>query len=665
MTGLIPNIAGPAGEDAHAITALNTALVKLADTVKIALTQVNTQINITTRNAGSARELSVASQTLTAISKNLATFGNVTDVVTSIVRNLFQIVTATLQSIVAVISILGSVFNVVKGVFEGVFNLVRGLFNAVTSVVSAATTVVKSASSTVSAVVGQAHSNLSGLLKYSAIVAVGVTAAFVGTAIAAEHAWAPLRNLLARLQISGLGPEALRGLRDYAAQVADATTTASTAVLGLIEKAVRLQVPEKQLKSVTAASVGLADALGISAADALSALVKGLQGNFSALTEYIPALRTAANNTERLRMVTEAAQKGFGMAQQQVTTFAGFWSQLKNTFTANAERLGEKIAPGIAMIVEALRPILPMLESTGDEFAALFNWLAGAISPVISTVVQGLQVLHAGFFSAAQTIAGNWSACWELIVDTVVFSFAFITGHARHALTEVIPAYFNWFVENAKQWVATIGVGLKEGFINLFKNLIDATVFTFNYLRSYLLGGGGGAKDFANRIGFEFSRSITEGFKRGLQDATVSKLPEIASRSIDPIEDSMRDRIKTITTDLGSEFHDRFSTQFDELQNRLGRSADAVKSQIKQLAPIAPAAAGGAGAGGKGNLLESRFLGSAPGGLSPELKTQQQILAEVQAARAERTRQFNERSREFIDKHVQGFAGGKIFVWGL
>ncbi|MEM1213038.1 MAG: hypothetical protein AAGI68_12170 [Planctomycetota bacterium] len=101
------------------------------------------------------------------------------------------------------------------------------------------------------------------------------------------------------------------------------------------------------LIEATRQTTGLAKATNQGAEQIGRAYLLALQGNFTMLNRYIPALRSLQTNEERLAEVHRLSAKGLGLLQDEADTASGRYTQFKNTAGDLAEELGERLAPAI------------------------------------------------------------------------------------------------------------------------------------------------------------------------------------------------------------------------------------------------------------------------------------------------------------------------------
>lgn len=561
------------------------------------------------------------------------------------------VIAAGLLSIIrSLISLIGTLLTVLKALAQLVFTIFRALGAALVALF-------RTVGDTIGKLVGGVNSHLGTILKVALGVTAAIAAAFIGTALAAERAWQPLAQTIGRLRIAGVAQAAIAGLRDVARDIRRATLTASAEVVSLAEKAAQLGVPQAQLKATAAAAVGLGQALGMDAATALGKIVDAMKGDFDGLKNLIPALKGVTDQKARLAVVSRVAQQGLDLAGQSANTVSGLWTAFKNVLAENAAVLGEKIQPGITKIVTALRPLLGLLESSGESFARVFNGMADLIEPVVTRLVRWFAVAYAAFFAFGKTVTSNWRTTWELVKVSLEYYLTVIVASTKHFFTSTLPAVFNWFVDWAKAWAAKLGEGLRGAFDALFTNLAavaevgwDGFKDKFSQLFYDLLkiagtglgslaaafakwltnpaGAAGSAiasgaaqamesqinaintSDWKSKLKKAWSESLTEGF-----DANVPMpaLPNLPKRKQSFAETGLGLQMKELFASISKEFginFDQYLAGFNAILD--GTAMKNAKDAAGGISAIDKSKA--KGDGGSGNtLLESRFMSGATG----------------------------------------------------
>ena len=141
---------------------------------------------------------------------------------------------------------------------------------------------------------------------------------------------------------------------DLASEIQELTTVGDEAALEMISLATSMGITEDQMEETIKGAIGLSDAFGIGTQQALRGVTNALQGNFEQLQRYIPALRTAETEAEKLAIVQEAMAGGFEVSQARAETAFGALQQYGNAVGDLQEQLGQNVAEGIEPFVRAL-----------------------------------------------------------------------------------------------------------------------------------------------------------------------------------------------------------------------------------------------------------------------------------------------------------------------
>lgn len=600
-----------------------------------------------------------ATKGLSAMATVLGPIVSVAQMLFGIVSSLFSVVSSLFAIVSNALKIIQSLFSILLGIFRAVIAVAKTVVSVITSVVNAIGSLFSKVTGALGSLVGGSNSAFGKIVKYALAATAVVGGAFVAMAINAEHAWQPLAQTIGRIAIAGAGG-AIKGIREFATEIRRATLTASADVVSLAEQAVRLRIPESQLKAVTAAAIGLSAALGISAESAMSKLGDALRHDFDALKSLIPQLKGATTDVERLAIVMRVAQQGIDLQGQSVSTFSGLWTAFKNVLSENAQVLGEKIAPGIKLIVDALRPLLGLLESSGNAFAAVFNTIAKNLAPIITQMVSWFATMYAGFLAFGQTVFQNWRQTWEFISTAFQYYATSISADVQHFFQNTLPAWFETFLSFTSNWAGALSAGLQTAFENLWQNVSAVSGVGWEHFKtgfkSFLGDLGSMAVDALLRIGKEFasfalspvayssaaatqaavdyfkgtqasaeesaknwsaeyraawSRSMTEGFK----GVALPNMPDVAGRQISAAEADLKSRMQGLGKGLGDAFNANFDKQLEGFRAILGGKLPGdIKNQIGGLSLLDKDSKSKGNNGGGGNsLFESRFLTRAPG----------------------------------------------------
>jgi hypothetical protein len=194
------------------------------------------------------------------------------------------------------------------------------------------------------------------------------------TKLATEDEAAQLR-LMSALTASGQAANVWGTELDLAAKrIQNLTVVDDEAAKGLFVYAINLGIAADKVEGLTKQSIGLAKALGMDVNSAMKSMVLAMNGQFTILQRYLPALRDNISNNEKLAIVMSLAARGFQQAQDETQTFGGALRQLKNLLSDVGEALGGVILPDLKAYVQTLKDGIPQLQA----------WLAVNQSAVVS-----------------------------------------------------------------------------------------------------------------------------------------------------------------------------------------------------------------------------------------------------------------------------------------
>ncbi len=242
-------------------------------------------------------------------------------------------------------------------------------------------------------------------------------AAGVGLTVkaAGEAEGANLR-LKTALDLAGDGTvEQYQNLVDLASALQKTTVYDDEVTKGVMTYALQLGVAAPKVGELTKQAMGLASALGMDLQTAMRGLILAQNGEFAALSRYIPALRTATTDAAKLDAVNKLAARGFAMTSEETKTLAGRLAQLKNDWGELAEQIGAVFLPVAKEFIAWLRDMLPKIQewvaANAETVLGFTKWAA-----IISVVVASGGVLNkliTGILSLAaayRTLAGAQAA---------------------------------------------------------------------------------------------------------------------------------------------------------------------------------------------------------------------------------------------------------------
>jgi len=402
-------------------------------------------------------------------------------------------------------------------------------------------------------------------------------------------------------------------LQGYAREIANVTTLSVGASMKLMEMGARLRIPSGALKDATKAAIGLSTVLGIDQEQALQKVNQAMNGNFKSLQKYIPQLRNAKNDAEKLAIVQKFAAGGFEMAKGKTETLAGSLERFGNLTHSVFKKIGGIIGPVVQQFVAKFAEKLPAIEAMLDNVAAWFTAMRAKLQPVFTAITEHGQRLWAVFsvvfqsiktiltsfdskmsetggivgtaasvitavsnfmakgiitaFTLVETIVTDWQRVWKLAITTVTLAIVMYVEDIKHTFGTVIPAYLSWFANNWKQVFADVFWGSLTVVKNFGKMLGDMISHIWQFVTSGMKGGIGG---LLSNLARDANKSLLEGFT-----ATAEKLPDILARKMTSEEKRLADEAAKLGSAVGGAFNEKLNQRLAGLSNAM---ADAAKS---------------------------------------------------------------------------------------
>ena len=214
--------------------------------------------------------------------------------------------------------------------------------------------------------------------------ALALTAAFAGIVAGVAkvlHAYsqqeAAEKALSAALKIHGDNVEVLMPkYKALAAEIQRNTTIGDENALALMGQMRHLGVMPSQMEAATKGAIGLANALNMDVNASTRYVALAMQGEYTVLQRYVPALRTATSEAEKKTIVMNLMANGYKAAMEEADTLAGATAQMKNVFGDLLEILGELIAGYAKDFVKWLKESLLYIQ---ENRLTLAKWVNGII----------------------------------------------------------------------------------------------------------------------------------------------------------------------------------------------------------------------------------------------------------------------------------------------
>ncbi|MCB5288177.1 MAG: hypothetical protein LHW64_10320 [Candidatus Cloacimonetes bacterium] len=234
-------------------------------------------------------------------------------------------------------------------------------------------------------IIGQLRSGfdglISGLARYglamnAVVQGYGMLKAAMGGLISASNTQEMAEGrLTASLTQRGLATEQhINKLKAMASEVQGLTTVGDEASLELMNTAVNMGVGFDDLGESLEGAIGLSKAFsgaGLNMETAIKGIALAREGEFSQLQRYIPALRSAQTETEKMTILKEAMANGFELAKAEAETGAGALEQYKNAVGDLYELLGSLIKVVLIPLAQSLKKAVEWIQKNKDLILAL------------------------------------------------------------------------------------------------------------------------------------------------------------------------------------------------------------------------------------------------------------------------------------------------------
>ena len=199
-------------------------------------------------------------------------------------------------------------------------------------------------------------------------------------------------NLISALRMQGEATEQnIKSYHEFSNAMQRATHVADEQVLSLITLATNMGIAENSRRNVVQGAIGLSKAFesaGLSQQTALKGITQALEGNFSMLQRYIPALQSASSDTEKMTILKEAMANGFQMAKDEINTSAGALQRFRNEIGNFREMIGDVIN----------KYLVPLLNIVSDFIELVNN------NPVLSFIAKAFIVLKTAAMGATAVL---------------------------------------------------------------------------------------------------------------------------------------------------------------------------------------------------------------------------------------------------------------------
>jgi len=211
----------------------------------------------------------------------------------------------------------------------------------------------------------------------------------------------------------------------FASQIQSQTTFGDEAILAQMAMIRNLGVMPDKMEEATKGAIGLSKALGLDSNAAARYTALAMQGEYTILQRYVPALRTATTAAEKQAIVTDLMNKGYQQAQEEANTTAGRLTQLKNAYGDVTEGIGQVITEVLTLeggaegLTKKMSDMAETIKSNAPQWAFMFKsmWTEAKFafkkawtvaSGLIENIGTGILVVTQNITTSFKWVAKNW-----------------------------------------------------------------------------------------------------------------------------------------------------------------------------------------------------------------------------------------------------------------
>jgi hypothetical protein len=201
--------------------------------------------------------------------------------------------------------------------------------------------------------------------------------------------------------------ELMDSFSDFADELQKTTNTENDTVINLLAMAKSMGLSNDEAKKAVQGAIGFNKTYGIDMTAALKASAAAMQGNTDRLVRYIPELANVKDDTEKLRLATEAMSDGYAIAQAQTEGMSGSVEQMKLRFKDVEEQIGGTLATALLPLVEILVSLLGWINKLPGPIKELVNGLviAAATFATVAVAAKAMGIALSGPVLGAISLA--------------------------------------------------------------------------------------------------------------------------------------------------------------------------------------------------------------------------------------------------------------------
>lgn len=411
-------------------------------------------------------------------------------------------------------------------------------------------------------------------------------------------------RLRASIEMTGGAVESsMKAYEMFAQRIESLTDVDDDAVKSLITLGLQMGITSDNMEQAVAGAIGLSKAFNLDLAQAMKLTALANEGQYEMLGRYIPALRSAKTESEKMAIVQKAMANGFKLAQAEGQTFSGQMAMLQNEIGNLGEEFGKVVAEFLTPAIGFIKNLVENFQTLDDRTKKLivgFALLVAAIGPALLiagklvsafiAIKNAMVILDGVAIGLKATLAGI-NASMVVTAATTAGIAAIIIGW----VALIILAFADW-----EKAIEGLPVSMQKAIVEMLDTLIGFTqqflkkIETFMTAIAIITAPVGG---LFGKAAFEALQALVDKSAEKT-DAAVKRL-RTTSKGAEATLGAYDQKIKTLqgnTDKLTSKKYDTsgidsIATAYDNAAAAVGNFADMVRfnafSALNELNGIA------------------------------------------------------------------------------
>lgn len=392
--------------------------------------------------------------------------------------------------------------------------------------------------------------------------------------------------------------ENISAFTDFATVIQQTTTYGDEAILMMQSLGMSMGISSQKINEASKQAIGLSEAFGIDLTQSMKMVAQAQEGNYTMMSRYIPALKNATTESQKLAIMQKVTAQGFEMAEAKGQTLTGMLEQLKNINDDNYEQFGRIISivgkdfvsamksgalaindflsnkDNIAAIGAAFKVLSEVGKQLGGTVWEQVKKTFGDLGDKFKTLLPDTKETNVVFYllaGAAKLVGMALSIVIKLIgiFGTQIFGVIKVVKEA----IEVLGAFWDaasgkdsW--SNVLKAVKDVGKVYADVYTDLGKQTKDLIVGTIQEFQSL----PNGVKGSAEELSAIYAKSQAD-IKAEL-DKSGENIVDSSKKNFDDMGDGMNESMRNSMSDLKGTTEEGLDDLNDSMQEKLNEGIE-------------------------------------------------------------------------------------------